>query len=235
MPKMDLKNPAVQKLALSLIMSAGVLGVFFFSHLVPFSFQNQRDRGNALKAEYEKKSTELARARATVSDLPRFEAEYEHLHERWAMAAELLPADRQLPVLLRRITLAAQQTGVEFVVFRPNDVKTEQHYVELPMQLSVYGGYHQIGSVMAVSRNRRRIVTVSDLQLKTSKADEEGTATTAADFTASAYTLNSAGPPAPGAPPRATPAQPPKGGETHGCQSSRSPVPSPPPPPPPRG
>ena len=44
MPKMDLKNPAVQKLALSLIMSAGVLGVFFFSHLVPFSFQNQRDR-----------------------------------------------------------------------------------------------------------------------------------------------------------------------------------------------
>src|SRR2546426_8046408 len=115
MPKMDLKNPAVQKLALSLIMSAGVLGVFFFSHLVPFSFQNQRDRGNALKAEYEKKSTELARARATVSDLPRFEAEYEHLHERWAMAAELLPADRQLPVLLRRITLAAQQTGVEFV------------------------------------------------------------------------------------------------------------------------
>src|SRR5206468_4081512 len=137
MPKMDLKNPAVQKLALSLIMSAGVLGVFFFSHLVPFSFQNQRDLVNALKAEYEKKSTELARARATVSDLPRFEAEYEHLHERWAMAAELLPADRQLPVLLRRITLAAQQTGVEFVVFRPNEVKTEEHYVELPMQLSV--------------------------------------------------------------------------------------------------
>src|SRR5207247_414251 len=89
--------------------------------------------------------------------------------------AELLRADRQLPVLLRRITLAAQQTGVEFVVFRPNEVKTEEHYVEMPMQLSVYGGYHQIGSFIAELANMRRIVTVSGLQLKTSKADEEGT------------------------------------------------------------
>src|SRR5436309_93735 len=193
MPKLDLKNPGVQKLALSVMMSLGVLGVFFFSHLVPFSFQNQRDRVNALKAEYEKKSTELARARATVSDLPRFEAEYEHLHERWAMAAELLPADRQLPVLLRRITLAAQQTGVEFVVFRPNEVKTEEHYVEMPMQLSVYGGYHQIGSFIAELANMRRIVTVSGLQLKTSKADEESTATTSAPSTGLTATGSRAG------------------------------------------
>src|SRR5206468_714599 len=138
MPKMDLKNPAVQKLALSLIMSAGVLGVFFFSHLVPFSFQNQRDLVNALKSDYEKKSTDLARARATVSDLPRFEAEYEHLHERWVMAAELLPTDRDLSSLLRKVTLAAQQTGVDFLLFRPGQAKTEEHYTELPLKLSVY-------------------------------------------------------------------------------------------------
>src|SRR5881396_1711759 len=211
MPKLDLKNPAVQKLALSVMMSLGVLGVFFFSHLVPFGFQNQRERLNALKAEYEKKSTELARARATVSDLPRFEAEYEHLHERWAMAAELLPADRQLPVLLRRITLAAQQTGVEFVVFRPNDVKTEQHYVELPMQLSVYGGYHQIGSFIAELANMRRIVTVANLHLK-SNIKAEANYTTAADFTASAYSLNST--PA-STPQPAAPATDSKQGESH--------------------
>src|SRR5206468_7346134 len=142
MPKMDLKNPAVQKLALSLIMSAGVLGVFFFSHLVPFSFQNQRDLVNALKAEYEQKSTELARARATVADLPRFEAEYEQLHQRWSLAAELLPTDRQVAALLRKITLAAEQTGVHFVTLRPSGPENEQYYAEMPLQISVNGGYH---------------------------------------------------------------------------------------------
>src|SRR5438093_4764383 len=145
MPKLDLKNPATQKLALSFMVSAALFGVFFFTHFLPFSYPNQRDRLNGLKGEYEKKSTDLARARATVSDLPRFEAEYEHLHERWSAAAELLPTDRELPTLLRRITLAAQQTGVEFVVFRPSNAKTEEHYTEMPIQLSVYGGYHQIG------------------------------------------------------------------------------------------
>src|SRR5262249_29607573 len=188
---MDLKSPVVQKILLSGALSLVALGIFFFSHWLPFSFPNQRERIDGLKTEYEKKSTELARARATVSDLPRFEAEYNHLHERWAAAAELLPTDRELPALLRKITLAAQQTGVDFLVFRPNDAKTEEHYTELPIQLSVYGGYHQIGSFIAELANQRRIITVTNLQLKSnSKTDD--VATTAAEFTASAYSMNAA-------------------------------------------
>jgi type IV pilus assembly protein PilO len=187
----DLKNPGTQKLALTLVLGGAMLGVFFFSHLVPFSFPNQRERLNALKADYEKKSTELARARATVSDLPRFEAEYVHLHERWSAAAELLPTDRELPTLLRRITLAAQQTGVEFVVFRPSNPKSEEHYTELPIQLSVYGGYHQIGTFLAELANQRRIITVSNLQLKTNTKSKDASTTTA-EFTASAYSMNAA-------------------------------------------
>src|SRR6478672_11896341 len=119
MANLDLKNPAIQKIVLSSLLTVGVLGVFFFTHLLPFSFPNQRERINALKDDYERKNTDLARARATVADLPRFEAEYEQLHERWSLAAELLPADRQLAVLLRKITLAAEQTGVQFMMFKP--------------------------------------------------------------------------------------------------------------------
>src|SRR5213595_3023113 len=98
--KIDLKNPGTQKTALTLVACIVLLVAFFCSHLVSFSFPNQREKLSALKAEYEKKSTELARARATVSDLPRFEAEYDRLHERWVKAAELLPTDQQMPVLL---------------------------------------------------------------------------------------------------------------------------------------
>jgi len=210
--KIDLKNPGTQKAALTLVLCLMMLGAFFFTHFVGFSFPNQREKLSALKAEYEKKSTELARARATVSDLPRFEAEYVHLHERWSAAAELLPTDHELPGLLRKITLAAQQTGVEFLLFRPSDAKSEEHYTELPIQLSVYGGYHQIGSFMAELANQRRIITVTNLQLKSnSKADDA--ATTAAEFTASAYSMNSAPEPS------VAPASP-KEGRSHARKSS---------------
>lgn len=206
MASMDLKNPSVQKALLGVLLAGGMLGVFFGTHLLPFNYPVQQDKLNALKADYEKKSTDLARARATVADLPRFEAEYQQLHDQWTLAAELLPADKQLPALLRRITLAGQQTGVRFVLFKPSGVKSENYYSEIPIEVAVSGGYHQVGSFLAELANLRRIVTVSNVRLKTNtSAGADPLATTAAEFTASAYSLNpgsapSAQPPAPAAP-----------------------------------
>jgi type IV pilus assembly protein PilO len=188
----DLKNPAVQKILLATLVVGSLLGVFFFTHFLPFGYPTQRDRINALKSDYEKKSTDLARARATVADLPRFEAEYEQLHQRWELAAELLPADRQMAALLRRITLAAQQTGVSFVSFRPAPPANEQYYTQLPLQISVNGGYHQVGSFLAELANLRRIVTVANVRLKSNPTNTTGFQTTSAEFTASAYSLNTA-------------------------------------------
>jgi type IV pilus assembly protein PilO len=199
MANIDLRSPAVQKTLLSALLCAGVLAVFFFTHLLPFGYPNQDEKLGVLKADFEKKSTELARARATVADLPRFEAEYETLHQRWAQAAELLPADKQLSVLLRRITLAAQQTGVQFLSFHPTSVQTQQYYTELPMQIAVYGGYHQIGSFLAELSNLRRIVTVSDVKLSVN-AKGDALESTSASFTASAFSLNTAPAPPSGKP-----------------------------------
>ena len=190
MASFDLKSPAVQKAMLSAVAGASLLAVFFFTHFVPFGFPNQREKIDTLKSEYEKKATELSRARATVADLPRFEAEYGHLHERWAEAAELLPTERQLPVLMRKITLAAQQNGVGFMSFRPAGAKQQDHYTETPIQLSIYGNYHQIGSFMADLANMRRIVTVSGVTLKANSKNTTAAATTGAELTASAYHLN---------------------------------------------
>ena len=189
MANFDLKNPATQKLVLSVLAAVALLGVFFFTHLVPFGFQNQQERLKGLKAEYERKSTDLARARATVADLPRFEAEYGQLHEQWMLAAELLPTDRDLPTVLRKISLSGQQNGVQFQVFRPASPRSETYYSEMPMQIVVQGGYHQVGSFLAELANLRRIVTVSGIRLK-SAPGTDSRVTTSAEFTASAYSLN---------------------------------------------
>jgi len=191
MASLDLKNKLVWKSALGVAVSAGVAGLFFCSHYLPFGFPNQRDQLNALESDFQKKSTELTRARAAVADLPRFEAEYSLLHDRWAAASELLPADRQLAVLLRKISLAGQQTGVSFLMFKPSPPQTESYYTELPVEISVYGGYHQVGSFLAELANMNRIVTVSKLKLATNlKGDPLNT--TSASLTASTYSLNTA-------------------------------------------
>src|SRR5260221_14522673 len=145
----DLKNPAFQEVVLRVVFSLGILGVFFFTHVLPFGFPNQQERINTLKASYEKKSTDLARARTTVADLPRFEAEYGQLHEQWTLAAELLPTDRDLPALLRKITLAGEQTGVTFVLVRPAPPQSQTYYTQMPVQIAVHGGDQQVRHFLA--------------------------------------------------------------------------------------
>jgi len=213
MANIDIKNPAVQKVALSVALAVALVAVFFFTHFLPIGYPVQQEKLNALKADYERKSTDLARARTTVADLPRFEAEYAQLHEQWSLAAELLPTDRDLPALLRKITLAGEQTGVTFVLFRPAPPQSQTYYTQMPVQIAVQGGYHQVGTFLAELANLRRIVTVSAVHLKTG-SNNDPNATTAAEFTASAYSLNTT--PAPAAPsktpaPAATPGPTPKG------------------------
>lgn len=203
MAKFDLKDQSAMRMALCILLAGGALGVFFFTHFVPFGYPNQRDKLQALKADYEKKSTELARARASVADLPRFEAEYDQLHARWAAAAELLPIDRQSAGLLRKITLAGQQTGVQFVMFKPAPTKDQTYYTEMPVDVVVQGGYHQVGSFLAELANMRRIVTVSTIKLSVAQSNDAG-ATTSAAFNASAYSLNSTPTAAPAPPPTAS-------------------------------
>src|SRR5258706_1034496 len=195
----DLKNPAFQKVVLSVVFSLGILGVFFFTHVLPFGFPNQQERINTLKASYEKKSTDLARARTTVADLPGFGAEYGQLDEQWTLAAELLPTDKDLPTLLRKISLSGQQTGITFMTFRPTASRAETYYTEMPVNIVVQGGYHQVGSFLAELANLRRIVTVTDMRLKTATKADDATLTPSAEFTASAYSLNTTpvAPPAP--------------------------------------
>ena len=193
MAGIDLKNKAVLKIILGALVAVAALAGFFFTHFLPFGYPNRREQLEALKSDLEKKSTDLARARAAVADLPRFEAEYELLHDRWTTASELLPADRQLAVLLRKISLAGQQTGVSFVMFKPGAAQAENYYNELPVEISVFGGYHQVGSFLAELANLRRIVTVSKMRL----TKGEGLSTTSATFTASTYSLNTTATPPP--------------------------------------
>jgi hypothetical protein len=45
------KNQAVLKILLGVLVAAGILGVFFFTHFMPFTFPNQQEQLTTLKAD----------------------------------------------------------------------------------------------------------------------------------------------------------------------------------------
>lgn len=189
--RVNLKDSKTRNLILTAFLAGAGLYLFFGTEYIPFAFQPTAKRIQALRADYEKKSNDLSRARQAVADLPRFQAEFAALHERYELAAELLPADRELPGLLRKVTLAGQQAGVTFQSVRPEPPVAKEHYTELPVHIVVRGGYHQVGQFLAQLANLERIVNVGTISVANFSSPDED-ATCEAAFTASAYMMNAA-------------------------------------------
>jgi len=191
----SLRDPKTLRLIATVILGGAAVYVFLATPYLPVNYPVASAKIKDLKADFEKKSNDLARARQSVADLPRFQAEFAALHERYEMAAELLPTDKEMPGVLRRPTLAGQQCGVQFESFRPNPEIRKDHYTEVPIQLKIVGGYHQVGQFLAEVANMPRIMKVSDLQVNanTKRDDDNADMTTSCDLVITVYTLNPEG------------------------------------------
>lgn len=190
----QLRDPKTQKLILAGIFGVAVLYVYFMTSLVPFTYKAGAAELKGLTERYQSVNRDLTAARQTVNSLPYLEKEYNLLHERWLQAQRLLPAEEETAVMLRAVTLVGDQSGIDFLLFRPLPAQAAQYYTEYPIEVKVEGGYHEVGAFLGELANMERIVTVSDLTIESPKqADSERPAV--ASFIAKTYTEGGTGVP----------------------------------------
>jgi type IV pilus assembly protein PilO len=196
---MDLKNPKFIKIAIGLLLIGAVSYVYFGSTFFSFCYPVRKAKIEEMEKEYAKLSTELEKARKMVGSLPQLEAEYQRLHDQWMSAQELLPTEKEMPDLLRKITTAGNKSGVQFVLFQPQMTVPGEYFIAHPTKVQVRGSYHQVGVFLSRLANLERIVNVSGLTLedpskkrggkKTDKDKINPNETVFADFTLTAYTF----------------------------------------------
>ena len=185
---MDLKDPKTQKLILIGAGIAALVYFYVFADYVPFNYRARAKQIAELKTTYTQKMNELTKAQQLVNRLPELKREFALLNQRWAVAQELLPTQKEVASLLRKVTIAGQETGVTFVLFKPGEPKPTPDFTENPVQISITGGYHRAGSFLSEIAELSRLVNVSQLKVKTfDKGDLDDTVQ--ADFIATAYTL----------------------------------------------
>ena len=81
-----------------------------------------------------------------------------------------LPNRSQMDALLVDINQAGLGRGLQFDLFKPAQSETmRDFYAELPIQLRVSGGYHDIGQFASDIGQLSRIVTLNDLSVAGSK------------------------------------------------------------------
>lgn len=185
---MDLKDPKTQKMVLIGAGIAALVYFYIFADFVPFNYRARAKQIAELKGTYTLKMNELTKAQQLVNRLPELKREFALLNQRWAVAQELLPTQKEVASLLRKVTMAGQESGVKFVLFKPGEPKPTPDFTENPVQISVTGGYHRAGSFLSEIAELSRLVNVSQLKVKMfDKGDLDDTVQ--ADFIATAYTL----------------------------------------------
>ena len=193
---MDFKDPQVQKSIIIVILLAITGYVYFFTSFLPFFFHPMKSRIDSLTSEYEKMSAELEKARKTVGNLARLEEEYNRLHEKWVAAQSLLPQEKEVAELLRKVTRVGNQAGVDFLLFEPQSPIQREFISENPVRVTVQGEYHELGIFLSKVANLDRIINVSNLHVKpienkgrSKKGKVNRSYTVEAEMILTAYTL----------------------------------------------
>jgi type IV pilus assembly protein PilO len=185
---MDLKDPKTQKLIMIAAGTAALVYFYIFADFVPFNYKARAAEISRLKAEHTRCMNELTKAQQLVNRLPELKREFALLTQRWQVAQELLPTQKEVASLLRKVTMAGQEAGVKFLLFKPGDPQSKPDFTENPVQVSVTGGFHRAGAFFGEIADLSRLVNVSQLRLKGfDKGDLDDTVQ--ADFIATAYTL----------------------------------------------
>jgi type IV pilus assembly protein PilO len=196
---MDLKDPKTQKLILIVAGTAALVYFYIFADFVPFNYKARSAEISRLKAEHTRAMNELTKAQQLVNRLPELKREFALLTQRWQVAQELLPTQKEVASLLRKVTMAGQEAGVKFLLFKPAEAQKKTDFTENPVQVSVTGGFHRAGAFFGEIADLSRLVNVSQLRLKGfDKGDLDDTVQ--ADFIATAYTLAEGTPTAEGKP-----------------------------------
>ena len=185
----DIKDPKFLRWGAAIVLVVVVLPLYFMSASYPVTWAARRQTIAELETRHNKLSQDLEKARLLVRNLERVEQEYAILHEQWKVAQTLLPEENEMPNLLRKVTAAGQQSGVEFTLFRPQSPVNQGFYKDNPIEVSVQGGYHQTAVFLSRLANLNRIVNVSDLTLEGISRQDDTPHTVETDMILTAYTL----------------------------------------------
>jgi type IV pilus assembly protein PilO len=117
-----------------------------------------------LRRSFELKSFEAA-------NLDAYRAQKEEMKKSLAALVSQLPSDTEVPGLLEDIDERGAESGLDINSIKLQPERAKEFYIELPIDIDMVGGYHDMGSFVSGIAAMPRIVTLHDYDIKMNKGD----------------------------------------------------------------
>lgn len=125
---------------------------------------------------------------ATARQLPEFRKQVAELEGRLDSLRAVLPEQKDVGDLLRRIQTLATQSSLQIKGFKPAPTVTKQMHAEWPINLEIDGTYHNMGRFLDQVARFSRIINVGQLTIK-AKDKPGGDSTVSASCVATTFVL----------------------------------------------
>lgn len=119
---------------------------------------------DTLKKDFENKAFRVA-------NLAAYKAQMVEMEESFGSLLKQLPRDTEVPGLIDDISSAALGAGLKLNAIDPQKMTKTEFYNELPIDIEVVGGYHEMGAFVSSVASLPRIVTLHDFSIEKSGND----------------------------------------------------------------
>lgn len=144
--------------ALLLILVLGG-GYFFYIQDMETQLDTARAEEAALRDQFSTKAYQAANLHA-------YKAQMVEMENTFGALLRQLPSDTEVPGLLEDITRTGLGSGLEFEEIKLLPEAAQQFYIELPIQITVTGNYHDLATFVSGVASLPRIVTLHDFEIK---------------------------------------------------------------------
>jgi type IV pilus assembly protein PilO len=168
--------------AFVVLAGAGV-GAFWYGYAGPAeeSLAERRTQLQTLKGE-------IDRGLAAARQLPEFRRQLATEQAQLDRLRVVLPEERDVAELLRRVQAMATQSNLTILGFTPQAITTKETHAEWPIGLQLEGTYHNLGAFFERISRFPRIINVTGIAIRARDANS-ASATITADCTATTFVL----------------------------------------------
>lgn len=132
--------------------------------------------------------TDVSRGVATARRLPEFQAQVTELEQRLESLRAVLPEEKDVADILRRVQGLATQSNLTIQGFTPQPTKQQPLYAELPFKLRTEGTFHNLAFFFDRVSKFPRIINIGDMQIR-AKQPQEPNASIVAEVVATTFVL----------------------------------------------
>jgi type IV pilus assembly protein PilO len=166
---------------------AGVVVAAVIGVIAQFTyFSPKKEEIKRKEAELEKLQDKIQEGRAAQQKLPQFREEVQRLELELEKLLRILPAKRNTPDLIRRISALTEQGDFNLKLFKPGQLSDKDFYSEWPIQIELDGNYHNLALFFDRISRFSRIINVDDLKID-ALHDQTPTQTITVKFTAKTF------------------------------------------------